>query len=209
MGRAVARSGRRKLHRNEHSELENGIADIKKQLEDASQSKLALTLQLKELQATKKSLGRAPRNSHSIDRYGNTTAIPRVSSAPLQADDDSDVEVMEDKSSVNLRPPSPSSDLNDVELMDYASRPSTAPPSGSSGFDLLSHASDFDDSDRDHDGQYAFDGEMDANGGEGMLGEDGYDAPHFGHYLLGAPGFDLDQFLDECGRIEEREDTTN
>jgi chromosome segregation ATPase len=86
MRRAIGRSARRTVHRNEHSELENGIADVQKQLDDATKSKSSLALRLKDLKAEKKTLGRAPRNSHSIDRCGNASAIPRVS---LQAKDDS------------------------------------------------------------------------------------------------------------------------
>ncbi|KAJ7651799.1 hypothetical protein B0H17DRAFT_1215189 [Mycena rosella] len=208
MSRTVGRSARRTLRRNEHSERENGIAEAKKQLGDATKSKSSLTLRLKELQAEKKTMGRAPRNSHSINRYGNAAGVPRVSSTSSAAGNDSDgtFEIVEDetmhstRSSLPNRASSSASDFNEVEMV---SGPSSAPPSSSSGFDLVSRASGFDSDYDDFDGafnnEYPFDEDLDANWDEGMAGEDAGDDPHVGHFLLGAPGFDLDEFLAACG----------
>jgi hypothetical protein len=88
----------------------------------------------------------------------------------------------------------PTADITDYEPL---SRPASAPPSSSSGFDLVSRASDFGS---DSDGQYTSDGDVGTNWEEGMAGEDGEVFPHYGYYLLGAPGFDLDEFLAACER---------
>jgi hypothetical protein len=87
MSRTVSRAARRAHVRTEHSELENGIAEAKKRLEDASKSKSSAAQQLKDLQAEKKSLGRAPCNSLAS---GDAAAIPRVLSTSSQGGSDSD-----------------------------------------------------------------------------------------------------------------------
>lgn len=76
---------------------------------------------------------------------------------------------------------------------------STAPPSSSSGFDLASRASDFGDFD-DYNFDAGFDDGGDVDWGQIQGGGDA----HAGHHLLGAPGFDLDEFLAACGASAER-----
>jgi hypothetical protein len=78
------------MHRNEHMELENGIADTRKQLQEATKTKTSLAQRLKELETEKKGLGRAPGNSQSVGRSGTALNIPRVSSSTLASGDDSD-----------------------------------------------------------------------------------------------------------------------
>lgn len=85
------------------------------------------------------------------------------------------------------------------------SRPSSGPPSSSSGFDLASRASDFA-SDFESDDQYNSDRDLGVNWGQAAAEVDMFpdyryhqEYPHYGYCLLGAPGFDLDEFLDACG----------
>ncbi|KAJ6580373.1 hypothetical protein DFH09DRAFT_1076637 [Mycena vulgaris] len=228
MRRTVTRSAHRKLRRNEHSELENSITEAKQELEEISKKKSSASLRLRNMVAEKKALGRAPRNSHLIDRYGNAGAIPQVLSQ-AESDTDSDgthytlvilrrltppsaVELVEDESSLTQQSssPEPSSSLDfyDVDMTDNRSeepmsRPSSAPQSSSSGFDLASRASDFDfdiESGYPDFDQTEYVAVPESWVAAGAQGDEVDDAHHAGHYLLGAPGFDLNKFLAECGR---------
>ncbi|KAJ7291820.1 hypothetical protein C8J57DRAFT_1705278 [Mycena rebaudengoi] len=211
MLRTVTRGARRTMHRNEHMELENGIADTRKQLQEATKTKTSLAQRLKELKTEKKGLGRAPRNNQSVGRSGTALNIPRVSSSTLASGDDSDVEFVDgdafpSTSSLSLRPSSAASsnlEFTDAQIVDYESDAimsghSTAPPSSSSGFDLASHASDFEDFD-DYNFDAGFDDGGDVDWGQIQGGGDA----HAGHQLIGAPGFDLDEFLAACGASAE------
>ncbi|KAJ6462820.1 hypothetical protein DFH09DRAFT_1347497 [Mycena vulgaris] len=201
MQRSASRAARRNINRTQHSQLENSIIDTKKQLEDASKRKLTLTQRLKDFSQRRSLLVAPPRNSHSVDRFGTAGSIPHVSSR-ADGDSDSEVEIVNERlpaTSQTLRfsspAPSSSSGFNDVDLNDYLSdtmesRPASVPPSSSSGFDLASRASDFDS---DEGGAFTYD-----NLGP-EAGEDAGVDLHYGYYLLGAPGFDLNEFLDACG----------
>ncbi|KAJ6485503.1 hypothetical protein DFH09DRAFT_1339782 [Mycena vulgaris] len=209
--RTVTRSAHRKLRRNEHSELENGITEAKQELDEISKKKSSASLRLRNMVAEKKALGRAPRNSHLIDRYGNAGAIPQVL-LQAESDTDSDVELVEGESSLTQQSssPEPSSSLDfyDVDMRDnrseeLMSRPSSAPQSSSSGFDLASRASDFDfdiESGYPDFDQTEYVAVPESWVAAGAQGDEVDDAHHAGHYPLGAPGFDPDKFLAECGR---------
>ncbi|KAJ7934915.1 hypothetical protein B0H13DRAFT_2477555 [Mycena leptocephala] len=223
MQRSTTRSARRAVTRTHHSELENSIKDTAKELDDVSTRKSTLAQRLKDLKTEKKTLGRAPRNSHSVDRFGTAGSIPRVSSSSVATEDeqDSEVEVVDPEilptSSLVLRASSPapssSSGFNEVNMSDYfsdsmQSRPASAPPSSSSGFDLASRAFDFDTDDADaysDDGAGAY---SDDAGAYPLAGD--YDrgveaGDHVDGFLLtgsdflGVPGFDFNEFLDACG----------
>ncbi|KAJ7122706.1 hypothetical protein C8R43DRAFT_959206 [Mycena crocata] len=116
----------------------------------------------------------------------------------LQSEKKGKVEFIDDagSSAPSQSRPSSSMDYIDVDAIDYQSdrqQPDyfSAPPSSSSGFDLVSRASDFDS---EPEGTADWDATMPE--------EDADSVPHVGYYLLGAPGFDLDEFLAACGSAE-------
>jgi hypothetical protein len=100
MRRSTTRSARRAVTRTHHSELENSIKDTAKELDDVSTRKSTLAQRLKDLKTEKKTLGRAPRNSHSVDRFGTAGSIPRVSSSSVATEDEQDSEGMHDFTSL-------------------------------------------------------------------------------------------------------------
>lgn len=78
MARSISRtSGRQKLRR-EHSDLENGISDTRKELADATQRKKTLDAKLKALNTEKKDLGRTPRHNTAAARKSGSSTIPKL-----------------------------------------------------------------------------------------------------------------------------------
>ncbi|KAJ6600216.1 hypothetical protein B0H10DRAFT_2441123 [Mycena sp. CBHHK59/15] len=178
MRRALGRQSQRRARREQHSELENGITDARKELAEVSKAKKLLAARVKDLTAEKKTLGRAPRNSHLIDRYGSADNIPRVSSStPISVNNESDVEMFD-------APPSSDSDEPAASLF-WRSSP---PPPTDSDFDSAL-TSEFEDDATQSEWGHMSDWQNAALD---------YSAPHMGYYLLGAPGFDLDAFLAAC-----------
>ncbi|KAJ7444486.1 hypothetical protein FB451DRAFT_1434374 [Mycena latifolia] len=198
MSRAVGRQKTVQKRRAEHTSVENGLSEAVKELREISDAKKAAAARVKELKEEKKSLGRAPRNIHLGDKDGNAARIPKVSSStPIAVEAESDIEMVEDSGGWASEP--------DTSAVSRASSP---PRSG---------VSDYDESDVD---AFSFMSDFGAasapaseseweNGLQDSEYEDGYglqgpaaaepeDVPHFGHYLLGAPGFDLDEFLAAC-----------
>ncbi|KAJ6541285.1 hypothetical protein B0H10DRAFT_2444239 [Mycena sp. CBHHK59/15] len=178
MRRALGRQSQRRARREQHSELENGITDARKELAEVSKAKKLLAARVKDLTAEKKTLGRAPRNSHLIDRYGSADNIPRVSSStPISVNNESDVEMFD-------APPSSDSDVPAASLF-WCSSP---PPPTDSDFDSAL-TSEFEDDATQFEWGHMSDWQNAALD---------YSAPHMGYYLLGDPGFDLDAFLAAC-----------
>jgi hypothetical protein len=138
MKRSITRSARRAVTRTHHSELENSIKDTAKQLDDVSACKSTLAQRLKDLKTEKKTLGRAPRNSHSMDQFGTARSIPRVSSSSsVTIDDEDDSEGMLLYFIISYLTPSSAVEVVDAEILPTPSlvlRPSSPAPSSSSGF---------------------------------------------------------------------------
>ncbi|KAJ6565748.1 hypothetical protein B0H10DRAFT_2445014 [Mycena sp. CBHHK59/15] len=178
MRRALGRQSQRRARSEQHSELENGITDARKELAEVSKAKKLLAARVKDLTAEKKTLGRAPRNSRLIDRYGSADNIPRVSSSTrISVNNESDVEMFD-------APPSSDSDEPAASLF-WRSSP---PPPTDSDFDSAL-TSEFEDDATQSEWGHMSDWQNAALD---------YSAPHMGYYLLGAPGFDLDAFLAAC-----------
>ncbi|KAJ7783940.1 hypothetical protein DFH07DRAFT_1055048 [Mycena maculata] len=186
--RAAGRQSQKHQRRLQHASAEDDLAHAVQHLQDVSDAKKEASARVKVLREEKRGLGRAPRNINVGDKDGNAVLIPRVSSStvpiPIEDDVESDIEMVDDGMS---------------EPGSYLSRAPTPPRSG---------ASDFDDSDG-FGSALTSDYESSDFGGFGTgLGYDSSEAewdqgddeehPHVGHYLLGAPGFNLQAFLDDC-----------
>ncbi|KAJ7643437.1 hypothetical protein DFH06DRAFT_1477189 [Mycena polygramma] len=217
MRRAVGRQANVQKRHEKHSAVETELVDAVKRLEDLSEAKKAATDTVKTLKAQKKLMGRAPRNNHVQDKDGNAARIPRVSSsAPIPVvDDDSDVEMVADhrvgsstsvvdtRSQWSAPPRWTTPDGYDSagipgSFDEGYSRPgssfsmySAAPSSASDGYDSEGFTSDFAAQSDREEGSSGQQGQDDSEEGAA-------DVPHVGHYLLGAPGFDMAQFLADC-----------
>ncbi|KAJ7091289.1 hypothetical protein C8R43DRAFT_1115101 [Mycena crocata] len=186
MSRAVGRNKSQQKRRQEHTSHETELSAAVQRLTELTDEKKEVAAQVKGLKDEKKKMGRAPRNIHLTDRDGYAAMIPRVSSsASISADDDSDSDVEMVYGSESERGTR------------SASQASTPPLSGASDFEadsFSSCASEFGvSSGSESEPEW---GHASRSGGGD---EDDGEMPHVGHYLLGAPGFDLNEFLADCG----------
>ncbi|KAJ6470551.1 hypothetical protein DFH09DRAFT_1477788 [Mycena vulgaris] len=184
MRRAVGRQKHAQKRREEHTTLENGPSEAVQRLQDLSEAKKTAAARVKELKEEKKAMGRAPRNIHLGDKDGNAAMIPTVSpSTPseVEGESDSDIEMLDDAAS--------------AVATSTPSRFSSPPRSGASDFEdyelIPSFTSEFGATSDWESGA----SEPDWTGDGEDVDEDVYNAPHVGHYLLGAPGFNLEDFL--------------